>query len=170
MQRVPGRINPRRNMLRNTVIKQTKVKTMKNIKSNKRKVTNNIQGNSHKVINWLLNRNSTSQKRMAWYIYSDDREEPTTKNTLPSKTLLQIWWRNQNLSRQRDVKRIQHHQTSFTTNAKRTSLGRKHKRRKRSTENKAKTIKKMEIGSYISTITLNVIELNAPTKKHRLAG
>ena len=27
------------------------------------------------------------------------------------------------------VKRIQHHQTSFTTNAKGTSLGRKHKRR-----------------------------------------
>ena len=31
------------------------------------------------------------------------------------------------------VKRIQHHQTSFTTNAKGTSLGRKHKKRKRST-------------------------------------
>ena len=29
--------------------------------------------------------------------------------------------------------RIQHHQTSFTTNAKGTSLGRKHKRRKRPT-------------------------------------
>ena len=23
------------------------------------------------------------------------KEEPTTKNTLPSKTLIQIWWRNQ---------------------------------------------------------------------------
>ena len=36
---------------------------------------------------------------------------------------------------------------SFTTNAKGTSLGRKHKRRKRSTENKPKTIKKMIISS-----------------------
>ena len=43
-------------------------------------------------------------------------------------------------------KRIQHHQTSFTTNAKGTSLGKKHKRKKRSTENKHKTIKKMVIG------------------------
>ena len=34
---------------------------------------------------------------------------------------------------QAKVKRIQHHQTSFTTNTKGTSLGRKHKRRKRPT-------------------------------------
>ena len=51
------------------------------------------------------------------------------------------------------LKRIQHHQTSFTTNAKGTSLGRKHKRRKRPTENKPETIKETVIGSYISIIT-----------------
>ena len=68
------------------------------------------------------------------------------------------------------VKRIQHHQTSFTTNKKGTSLGRKHKKRIRPTENKDKTIKKMVIGSYISIITLNVNGLNLPTKRHRLAG
>ena len=69
--------------------------------------------------------------------------------------------------------RIQHHQTSFTTNATGTSLGRKHKRRKRPIENKPKIIKKMVTGSYhmiISIITLNVNGLNAPTKRHRLAG
>ena len=65
---------------------------------------------------------------------------------------------------------MQHHQTSFTTNAKRTSLSRKYKRRKRSTENKTKTIKKMVVGSYISIINSNVIRLNAPNKRHRLAG
>ena len=31
------------------------------------------------------------------------------------------------------------------------------------------TIKKIEIGMYISKITFNVNELNAPTKRHRLA-
>ena len=36
-----------------------------------------------------------------------------------------------------------HHQTSFTTNAKGTSLGRKHKRRKRPTENKPKQLRKL---------------------------
>jgi len=69
-----------------------------------------------------------------------------------------------------EVKRSQHHQTSFTTNAKRTFLGRKHKRRKRSTQNKPKTTKNMVIGSCISIITLNVNGLNAPTKRHWLTG
>ena len=35
--------------------------------------------------------------------------------------------------------------------------------------NKAKTIQKMVIGTYILITTLNVKELNAPTKRHRLA-
>ena len=71
-------------------------------------------------------------------------------------------------SRQTKVKRIQHHQTSFTTYAKGTSIGKKHKRRKRPTENKPQTMKKMVIGSYIPIIILNVNGLNAPTKRHRL--
>ena len=66
-------------------------------------------------------------------------------------------------------KKIQHHQTSFTTNSKRTSLGRKHKRRKRLTENKPKTMKKIVIRSHIPLIILNVNGLNAPTERHRLA-
>ena len=107
-------------------------------------MTNSIQGTSHKAISWFFN--STIQKATAWYIKCDEREEPTSKNTLPSKTLFQIWWRNQKPSRWAKVKRIQHHQTSFTTNDKGTSLGRKHKRRKRPAENKPKTIKKMVIG------------------------
>ena len=107
---------------------------------------------------------------MAQYIKSAEREETKTKNTLPSKTLFQIRWRNQKLPRQAKAKRIHHHQTSFTTNSKETSLGRKLKRRKRLTENKPQTIKKTVIGSYISIITLNANGLNAPTKRHRLPG
>ena len=132
-------------------------------------MTDNIQGNSHQAINWFLNRNSTNQKGVAWYFLSDERQEPTTKNIIPSKTLLQIWWRNQKFSRQAEVKRIQHHQSSFTANAQGISLGRKHERRKRYAENKPKTIKKMVIRPYISIIISNVNGLNAPTKRHRLA-
>ena len=66
------------------------------------------------------------------------------------------------------VKRIQHHQTNFTTNAKGTFLGRKHKRRERPKPNTPETIKKMVIGSYISIINLHVNGLNAPTKRYRL--
>ena len=53
--------------------------------------------------------------------------------------------------------------------AKGTSLGRKHKRKKRPTIKEPKTIKKVVIGTYIFVITLNVNGLNAPTKRHRLA-
>ena len=65
---------------------------------------------------------------------------------------------------------MQHHQTSFTTKAKGNSLSRKHEKRKRPTENKPKTTKKMVIGAYILIITLYVNGLNAPAKIHRLAG
>ena len=47
-QRVPYRINPRRNMPRHTLIKLSKIKhKKKNIKSSKGKATSNIQGNPH---------------------------------------------------------------------------------------------------------------------------
>ena len=42
------------------------------------------------------------------------------------------------------------------------------KGRKKTFKNKPKTIKKMEIGTYISIITLNVNGLNVSTKRHRL--
>ena len=74
------------------------------------------------------------------------------------------------LSRHAKVKRTQYHQTSFTTNTKGTFLGWKHKSRKRPTQNKPQTIKKMVIGSHILIIILTVNGLNAPTKRHRLAG
>ena len=46
-QKVPGRINPKRNTPRHTVTKQTKIKDNKGkIKSNKGKTKNNIQGKS----------------------------------------------------------------------------------------------------------------------------
>ena len=43
-QRVPYRINPRRNMPRHILIKQTKTKHKENIKNSKGEATSNIQG------------------------------------------------------------------------------------------------------------------------------
>jgi len=63
------------------------------------------------------------------------------------KAVIHISWRNKKFSRQAKVKGVYHHQTSFTTNAKGISLGRKHKRRKRPTGNKPKGIKKTVIVS-----------------------
>ena len=49
-QRVPYRINPRRNMPRHILIKLSKIKYKeKHIKGSKGKTTNNTQGNPHKV-------------------------------------------------------------------------------------------------------------------------
>ena len=42
-------------------------------------------------------------------------------------------------------------------------------KKKKTYNDKPKTIKKMVIGTYISIITLNVSVLNAPTKRHKLA-
>ena len=46
-QRVPYRINPRRNIPRHTLIKLTKTKHKKNIKSSKGEATSNIQRKSY---------------------------------------------------------------------------------------------------------------------------
>ena len=53
-----------------------------------------------------------------------------------------------------ELKRIKHHKTIFTTNSKGTSIGRKHKRRKRPTQNKPKTIKKMVIGPHVHVCSI----------------
>ena len=68
-QRVPYRINPRRNTPRHILIKPSKNKYKeKNIKSRKGKATNNIQGNPHKVNSWSFSRNCASQKGVAGHI------------------------------------------------------------------------------------------------------
>ena len=79
---------------------------------------------------WSFSRNSAGQKGIAKHIQSTEREKSTSKISLPSKDLTQNWWRNQKLFRQAKVKRIQYHQTSFTTNVKGTYIVKKYKRRK----------------------------------------
>ena len=90
----------------------------------------------------------------------------TMKMNVSCKDLIQNWWRNK-LFRQAKVKRIQYYEISFTTNVKQTYIVKKYKRK--DLQNQPQTVKKMEIGTYISIITLNVNRLNAPAKRHRLA-
>ena len=68
------------------------------------------------------------------------------------------------LFRQAKVKRIQYHQTSFTTNVKGTYIVKKHKRKKKDLQNQPQTIKKMVIGTYMPIITLNVSGLTLQPK------
>ena len=72
---------------------------------------------------------------------------------VPSKDLIQIDGEIKKFFKQAKVKRIQYHQTSFTTNVKGTSIDKKYKRRKIYIQNQPKTIKKMAIGTCMSIIT-----------------
>ena len=69
-------------------------------------------------------------------------KEKNLQSRLPGKDLIQIQQSNQKLYRQAKAKRIQHHHTSSTTNAKGTSLSEKHKRRKGTTKTNATQVRK----------------------------
>ena len=105
-------------------------------------MTNNIQRDSYKVISWFLNRKQKLYKPeenvmiilKLWKRRTYNQKYSTQKDSHSDLT---------EKSRQVKVKRMQHHQTSFTTNAKGTSLSRKHKRRERPTQNKPQTIQKV---------------------------
>ena len=66
VQRVPQRINPRRNTSRHILIKLTEIKH--NIKSSKGKAKSNIQRKTHMINSGSFSRNSAGQKGMAGYI------------------------------------------------------------------------------------------------------
>ena len=134
-QRAPYRINPRRNTLRHILTKLTKTKYKERILKVAREKQQVTQWKPHKLNSWRsFSRDSAGQKGMAGYIWSIEREKSTIKITVPGKDLNQIWWRNQKLFRKAKVKRIQYHQTSFTTNVQGTYIVMKYKRRKRSTK------------------------------------
>ena len=56
------------------------------------------------------------------------KENNTAEITVPNKDIIQIRRRNQKLYRQAKAERIQHHQTNSPTNAKGSSLDRKHRK------------------------------------------
>ena len=130
-------------------------------------MTNNIQGTSHQAISYFST--VTVKARREWHdIFKViKREDPTTKNTLPSKTLHQIWWRNQKISRQQKLREF-----STTKPALQQMLNEliqaRNVREGKDLQKNPKQLRQTLIGSYISIITLSVNGLNAPTERHRL--
>ena len=61
VQRVPYRINPRRNMPRHMLIKLTKTKHKESIKNSKGKATSNIQGKPHTFNSCSFSRDSRKE-------------------------------------------------------------------------------------------------------------
>ena len=145
-QRVPCRINPRRNTSRHILIKLKKIKHKERIlKAAREKEQLNYKGNPIHLAADLLA--ETLQPRRECQdilnVFKVKNLQPRLLS-LPSKDLIQNWWRNQKLYRQTKVKRIQYHQTSFKTNIKRTYLFRKYKRRKRFTKTNPKQLRKWQ--------------------------
>ena len=90
-QRVPGRINPRRNILRHTVIKLTKIKDRdKILKATKEKQQITYKGTSNRLSGDFSI--EILQARREWQAIFKVMEGKNLKpkNILPSKTLLQI--------------------------------------------------------------------------------
>ena len=143
VQRVPYRINPRRNMPRHILIKLSKI----NFKEKILKAARENQQITYKEIPIRLTADlsaGTLQARREWQdIFKlmkgkkNYNQDCSTQQRFHSYSMEKL-----NIYRQAKVKKIQHHQTSFTTNAKGTSLGRKYKRMKRSTITNPKQLRK----------------------------
>ena len=99
-QRVPYKINPRRNTPRLILIKLNKIKDKEKIlKAAREEKQITYKGNPIKVVGRFFSRNSAGQKGVAGYTSCDDREKTLTKITLLRKVLIQIGRRNQSLYR-----------------------------------------------------------------------
>ena len=67
-QRIPYRINPRRNTPRHVLIKLTKTKHKEEYEKQQGKATSNIQKKPHMLNSLSFSRNSAGQKGLAGYI------------------------------------------------------------------------------------------------------
>ena len=132
-QRVPYRINPRRNLPRHILIKPSKIKCKEKIL----KAAREKQQITHKGIPIRLTADLSAETLQATRVWQDIFKVMKGKILQPNNSTQQGSHSDSTekfkLHRQGKAKRIQQHQTSFTTNAKGTSLGRKQKRRKRPT-------------------------------------
>ena len=134
-QRVPNKINPRKNTPRHILIKLTKIK----FKEKLLKAAREKQKITYKGIPIRLSADfsvETLQTRRDWQdiIKVMKERNPQQRLLCPARIPFRFNGEVKSISDKPKAKRIQHCQTSFTTNAKETSLGGKNKRRKRPTK------------------------------------
>ena len=99
-------------------------------------MTIDIQGNSHQALSCFLNRNSKSQNGIVQYIKNDVLREFTVRVLYPARLSFRFDREIKSFPDKQNLREFSATKPSFTTNAKGTFLGRKHKRRKRPTKNK----------------------------------
>ena len=143
-QRVPYTINPRRNTPRHILIKLSKIKHKENIL----KAAKEKQQITHKGIPIRITADlsaETLQARREWQdilkVMKEENLQP--KLLYPGRISFTFDGKIKTFTDKQKL-RVQHHQTSFTTNAKGTSLGKKHKRRKTPTITNTKYLRKWE--------------------------
>ena len=141
-QRVPCRINPRRTTPRHIVIKPKIKDRDKILKATREKQQITYKGTPSRLSTDFTI--ETLKTRKEWHdIFKVIKGKNLKPRILYPERPSFRFDGEIKFSRQAKVKRIQHHQTSFTTNARGTSLCRKHKGRKRFTENKPRTSRKL---------------------------
>ena len=120
-QRVPHRINPRRNMPRYILIKLTKTKKKERIlKAAREKQQVTYKGNPIHLTTDLSAETLQARMERQDILKVLKGEKSTTKITVPSKNLIITDGEIKSFSDKQKLKRIQYHQISFTTNVKGT--------------------------------------------------
>ena len=168
-QRVPYRINPRRNMPRQILTKLTKTKHKERIlKAAREKQQVTYKGNPIHLTADLSA--ETLQARKEWQ---------DIFKVLKGKNLQLRLWHPARISFKIDgeIKSFSDKQKLRESSTAKPALQQmlkeliwsRNSKEEKNLQNQPPKIKKMAIGTYISIITLNVEGLNAPTKRHRLA-
>ena len=129
-QRVPYRINPRRNTPRHILIKLMKTKHKERLLKAARQKQQWHTRETPYVYQLIFQQKLCRPEGNGRVYLKHWKGKIYNQDYCTSKDLIQNWWRNQKLFRQAKGKRIQNHQTSFTTNIKRTDIVKKYKRRK----------------------------------------
>ena len=123
-QKVPNRINPRRNTPRLILIKLMKIK----LKKHRLKAAREKQQITHKGIPTRITADhsiETLQARRKWQDILKVIKEKNLQPRLLYPARLSFRYEGEIKSLTDKQKRIHYHQTNSSTNAKRTSLGRK---------------------------------------------
>ena len=68
--------------------KLLKIKDKESLKSSKRKGDSYLQRSAHKTSSWFLQRNLAGKRGLERSIWSHERQGPTSKITLPSKSII----------------------------------------------------------------------------------
>ena len=87
-QRVPKKVDPRRNTTRHIIIKLPKIKDKERILKATREKETYPQRSSHKAIAGFLKRKLIGKKGLERSIQSHERQGPTSKITLSSKAII----------------------------------------------------------------------------------